>query len=90
MINGLAFTGRETMLTKGMKKVGENIVGRKQHEYLSPSKIYGEVEQNVAEVISKNITAVKCDDAAKSYAISHGIPESAIVEKFGTRVNFNA
>lgn len=39
MINGVCFTGRETMLTKGLKSAGENGAA-KTYEYLSAGKVF--------------------------------------------------
>ena len=51
MINGLTFTGREAMLTKGVKTVGE-AVADKTHEYLGVGKIFA--ESAAAPKVAKN------------------------------------
>lgn len=52
MINGTSFTGRETMLTKGLKSVGEE-VAVKAHEYLGAGKIFdnAEAEKTISKAI---------------------------------------
>lgn len=109
MINGVSFTGRETMFAKGLKSAGEDIAV-KTYEYLGAGKIFknAEKEQLVSKIdyrspfepvgglnseqktgifeVLKDLTSVQ--QMEKSYAISHGTPESIVAEHIGKNINY--
>lgn len=87
-INGLSFTGRETMLTKGVKAVGENVAA-KAYEYVGAGKYFPNAKKASNTSVSykspfepvgelKPIESKELTPAQKmemSYALSHGTPE---------------
>ena len=76
MISNVNFTGREAMLNQAMKPVATSSAN-----YVSPSKVYSSIERIKSLFRHIKIADVsrKSDNAAASYAISHGTPKSAIV-----------
>ena len=78
MINGISFTGRETMLTQPTEKVVSKV-----HEYVAASKIYSTAENAVKEAakdITKTANPICSNQAAASYALSHGTPKEVLPE----------
>ncbi len=110
MINGISFTGRETMLTKPVEKVvskaheyvssskifssAEDIFNAtaksnaekridRLHEYTPTSKIYSQAERENIEVpadLDKTSLLNYSNQAAASYALSHGTPKEVLPE----------
>lgn len=81
MMNGVSFTGREGMLTKGIKNIADP---DKIHEYLGAGKIYKKAAQ-VAPDIRPQLAELE-----KSYAISHGTPADVVKVTIGKFLNTNA
>lgn len=79
MINQMSFTGRETMLTQSVEKVVS-----KAHEYIGASKIFDNAESLVKEtaknIVNNRNTVEYSNQAAASFAISHGTPKEALPE----------
>lgn len=70
MINAVSFTGRETMLTKGLKSAGEDIAV-KTYEYLGAGKIFKnvEAENTITKSVYKSpfeLVDIGTDNTAKS------------------------
>jgi len=83
MMNSVSFTGRETMLTKGIKNVTD-AVPDKLHEYLGADKVY----KNAAKLVTD--IRPQLAELEKSYAISHGTPIEAVEVTIGKFLNTNA
>lgn len=83
MMNSVSFTGRETMLTKGIKNVTD-AVPDKLHEYLGADKVY----KNAAKLVTD--IRPQLAELEKSYAISHGTPIEAVEVTIGKILNTNA
>lgn len=74
MINKVTFTGREDMLTKGLKAV------TKRYEYVNAGKVYSQAEKNL-----NKIDNAQNNDFAKlnmAYAVSHGTPAKEVPARF--------
>lgn len=80
MMNSVSFTGRETMLTPKFIKTAKEAAIDKTHEYLSVGKIFSAAEINAAKPVSD------MENAAKSYAISHGLPAAIEAETSGKKI----
>lgn len=52
MINKVTFTGREDMLTKGLKAV------TKRYEYVSAGKVYSQAEKDAAKKLLENLNKI--------------------------------
>ena len=82
MINNVTFTGREDMLTKGLKTV------TKRYEYVNAGKIYSQAEKDAAKKLLENLNKIdntqKMDFAKLNmdYAISHGTPAKEVPASF--------
>lgn len=86
MINGISFTGRETMLTQPAEKVVSKL-----HEYVGASKIYETTESAVKEAaknIAKTNTTYYSNKAAASYALSHGTPKEVLPEAIAKSIDY--
>ncbi len=86
MINSTTFTGRETMLTQPAKKVVS-----KAHEYVAASKIYSTAENAVKEAakdITKTANPICSNQAAASYALSHGTPKEVLPEAVARSIDY--
>ncbi len=86
MITQMTFTGRETMLTKPAKKIVSEA-----HEYVGASKIYDTAESAVKEAAKNIVKKAPVDysnQAAASYALSHGTPKEALPEAVARSIDF--
>ncbi len=84
MMNSVSFiTGREAMMTKGLKNVAD-AVPDKIHEYLGADKVY----KNAAKLVTD--LRPQLAELEKSYAISHGTPADAVEVSIGKFLNTNA
>ena len=83
MMNSVSFTGRETMLTKGIKNITD-AAPDKLHEYLGADKVY----KNAAKLVTD--LRPQLAELEKSYAISHGTPADAVEVTIGKILNTNA
>lgn len=78
MINKVTFTGREDMLTKGLKTV------TKRYEYVNAGKVYSQAEKDTAKKLLENLNKIdnaQNNDFAKlnmAYAVSHGTPAKEV------------
>ena len=86
MINKVTFTGREDMLTKGLK------VATKKYEYVNAGKIYTKAEKDAAKKLLENINKIDynqridMDRLNMSYAISHGTPAKEVQTTHFSRI----
>lgn len=83
MMNSVSFTGRETMLTKGVKNIADAVVDR-EHEYLGASKIFKKSTKLIEDI------RPQLADLEKSYAVSHGTPANEIEISLGKFLDTNA
>lgn len=86
MINKVTFTGREDMLTKGLK------TATKKYEYVNAGKIYTKAEKDAAQKLLVNINKIdnyqriNMEKLNMSYAISHGTPAKEVHTKHFSRI----
>lgn len=102
IINNLSFSGRETLLTKGVKSAGENIAV-KAYEYVGAGKYFpgSEVEKTAAKTIAYkspfelvNLSEDAVSKIAKnivpasdSSAVSYAVSHGIPVDHVGGKLN---